>query len=271
MIDVGRYYKNKQIIFPKKEDLEPGEVFANISEKVVPGIRPLYMVSTRGRIFNKYSGKFMNPHIKNGNNYATIQLSTIYGFRNLTVHRLVLLTFLPNKNSDELYVNHKDGIKYNNRLSNLEWVTAKENTNHAISIGLMDPVHTSATIDDNTVIQICELLQENKYSNKEIADIVGNNVTVSMVGHIKNRECWTDISSNYNFYLSPKHLFTPEMVENICKYLSTHNKGELSNLDHYRNALKYYGYDSSDRYAKTVDKIVNANYYSDISSKYTFI
>jgi len=50
------------------------------------------------------------------------------------VHRMVLETFSPCENSDNLQVNHKDGNKENNNLNNLEWVTSQENIIHARDI-----------------------------------------------------------------------------------------------------------------------------------------
>lgn len=47
-----------------------------------------------------------------------------------TVHRLVAKTFIPNPNNKE-FVNHKDGNKNNNHVTNLEWVTAQENCRHS--------------------------------------------------------------------------------------------------------------------------------------------
>lgn len=54
--------------------------------------------------------------------------------KNMLVHRLVMLAFKPIKES--LQVNHIDGNKENNRIDNLEWVTAKENVKHAYRTGL---------------------------------------------------------------------------------------------------------------------------------------
>ena len=55
------------------------------------------------------------------------------------VHRLVAQTFPP-CDSPDLEVNHKDGDKTNNSVSNLEWCTRAENMDHALRAGLVDPV-----------------------------------------------------------------------------------------------------------------------------------
>lgn len=53
-----------------------------------------------------------------------------------SVHRLILENFKPVENMDKMQVNHIDGNKWNNKLSNLEWVTCSENNKHAHKIGL---------------------------------------------------------------------------------------------------------------------------------------
>lgn len=55
--------------------------------------------------------------------------------RTAKVHRLIALAFIPNP-YDLPQVNHKDGNKYNNSLSNLEWSSAKENVDHSYQLGL---------------------------------------------------------------------------------------------------------------------------------------
>jgi HNH endonuclease len=50
------------------------------------------------------------------------------------IHRLVAITFL--ENNGKTYVNHKDGIKTNNNVENLEYVTQSENVQHAYNTGL---------------------------------------------------------------------------------------------------------------------------------------
>lgn len=96
------------------------EMFKEIKEY------PLYSVSTKGRIIKNANKKVMKPS-KKPNGYMQINLFTCDGRRKKEyVHRLVALTFLPN---DEHLpeVNHIDGIRDNNVLENLEWVTRAEN------------------------------------------------------------------------------------------------------------------------------------------------
>ena len=87
---------------------------------------PLYSVSTEGRIMKNATHKIMTPS-KMRNGYMQINLFTSDGRRKKElVHRLVALTFIPNGESLPA-VNHIDRVRDNNCVSNLEWVTHKEN------------------------------------------------------------------------------------------------------------------------------------------------
>ena len=107
--------------------------------KDVVGFEDKYLVSNLGRVYSKITKKILkqNLHV---NGYFT--LATKIGGRNgkavcFKVHRLVATAFLPNIENKPL-VNHIDGVKTNNNVNNLEWCTAKENTDHAIRTGLLD-------------------------------------------------------------------------------------------------------------------------------------
>lgn len=87
---------------------------------------PQYSVSSEGRILNKSTGKILNPS-KKPNGYLHVNLFTGDGRRKKEyVHRLVAITFLPNE-SRLPEVNHIDGVRDNNVVGNLEWVSRAEN------------------------------------------------------------------------------------------------------------------------------------------------
>lgn len=94
---------------------------------------PNYMISNKGRIKSlnyKRTGqeKIMIPR-KSGNGHLKISLSTNGVKTDYLVHRLVAIHFLPNP--DNLpEVNHKDEVKTNNQVENLEWCDRKYNANY---------------------------------------------------------------------------------------------------------------------------------------------
>lgn len=73
--------------------------------------------------------------------YSRVTLYTETKPRYVYTHHLVLKTFNSTEDST-LWINHIDGDKRNNKLINLEWVTAKENSIHARDNGLMDYRHS---------------------------------------------------------------------------------------------------------------------------------
>lgn len=93
-------------------------------------------VSTIGNIRRK--GKVLKPHIRNG--YKAVCLYNYENKKQLTIniHRIVAKAFIPNPNNYPS-VNHKDGNKLNNTVENLEWVSALQNTDHAVKTGLSKP------------------------------------------------------------------------------------------------------------------------------------
>jgi hypothetical protein len=105
----------------------------------VPGYIGRYSAGSDGRVYahpnkSRSRGRWMKPRTdNNGYTYVTLFKDGIRKYPK--VHRVVLESFSGGR-VDPLQVNHKNGVKGDNRLSNLEWVTASENRKHAFRTGL---------------------------------------------------------------------------------------------------------------------------------------
>ena len=93
-----------------------------------------YEISDKGDVKSLRKNKILTPK-KNHDGYLRIQLWDHGKCRFVSIHRLVAEAFLENPNNLP-FVNHKNGIKNDNRVENLEWVTQKENIGHSWKTGL---------------------------------------------------------------------------------------------------------------------------------------
>lgn len=94
----------------------------------------LYEVSNIGNVRNIKTKRILKPG-KDKCNYLNVSLSKNSNSKTITIHRLVATTFMENEDKTK-QVNHRNGIKSDNRIENLEWVTASENLKHAYKNGL---------------------------------------------------------------------------------------------------------------------------------------
>lgn len=92
-----------------------------------------YEVSDKGNVRNKKTKRLIKPQIDKGG-YIRLTLWKGKIKKKQFVHRLVAITFIANQNEQRTKVNHKDGNKLNNAVSNLEWVTPKENLAHSRNV-----------------------------------------------------------------------------------------------------------------------------------------
>ena len=93
----------------------------------IPGF-PGYKISNYGYVISYKQKEPRRLAISNySNGYTFVTLSNRGTQRAYLLHRLVLMSFQPVENMENLQVNHKDFDRKNNRLDNLEWVTGQEN------------------------------------------------------------------------------------------------------------------------------------------------
>ena len=95
---------------------------------------PNYEVSNEGQVKKKSTGRILVA-TDDSHGYPAVTLIDDDGQHTKNVHRLVAETFIPNVEKKRT-VNHKDGNKRNNHISNLEWNTLSENVKHAYANGL---------------------------------------------------------------------------------------------------------------------------------------
>lgn len=253
-----------------KELILDGELFLEITSEHVPLIYDYYMISNFGRVYHKYLGKFLSPEF-NKAGYLQIMVSTYDKPKPIQIHRLMMIVFNYIPGCEFLDVNHKDGIKFHNVLSNLEWVSRKENIIHAYSLGLMKKgeENTKSKINNETAKQICELLVQ-KHTSKEIVNIIGGNVTTQIVDSIRKKESWYFISKDYNFYQRKQKMFSCDFVEHICRYFEAHPRLDQSINDYCRETLKYFEINCSEDLVDSLRKIYTRKNYRNISDKYIF-
>lgn len=131
---------------------------------------PNYYVSFCGSVVKISSfGKIKELKQKtDANGYKRIALYNNSGRKDFTVHRLVMLVF---KGPSSLQVNHKDLVRHNNHIDNLEYVTAKENIRHSFKNNPRDfnGNRNNMALLTKEAVEIIRDLSSKGVSNQELA------------------------------------------------------------------------------------------------------
>lgn len=274
---------NKNIckILDEIPDKLPYEIFLPITTDVVKGIKPGYYISNYSRVYSKISNKYKKIKISE-NGYPSFCVATIGNTTHknesvVSVHRVLMMTFMPVDNMGNLYVNHIDGIKTHSYLPNLEWTTSSENMIHAATHNLLHPSygenHVCAKITESECIHICDLLESMKYSIKEISKIT--NVPESIIQSIKSGKAWKHITKNYNFQTDhdrKSKLFSYDQLCKICEYFENYPySNEVSLQKYLKSSLEYIGFKNINQSAiNSIRKLYKKERWKYIYMKYKF-
>lgn len=109
------------------------EVNMNEVWRDIIGYEGLYQVSNLGKVRSLFRYKKVLKPLLVGAGYYQVQLSQKGNVKVKLLHRLVAIAFLDNPNNLPC-VNHKDGDKSNNTVTNLEWCTYSDNEKHSYSV-----------------------------------------------------------------------------------------------------------------------------------------
>jgi hypothetical protein len=175
--------------------------------RLIPGLDGVHEVSNLGnvrvlprminRIRNGKQQSFIKKGIEltkviEGCGYHQVLITTNTFKRNMKVHRLVALAFLENHENKKC-VNHINGVKTDNHVENLEWVTHSENIKHAHKTGLKKPPSLGKFGDQHhrskrvLTVKDCAIIEHGSYA--ECARYLKVDATSIRLAIIKNYRC----------------------------------------------------------------------------------
>jgi hypothetical protein len=152
-----------------------------------------YAVSDEGEVMSMdFAGSglpgILRPAVARG--YETVEMGR---GRRFSVHGLVAAAFIGPR-PDGMQINHKNGIKSDNRLANLEYVTQSENMKHAFATGLQSNLgerHSQAKLTEGKVMKIREMLSLG-FKQAEIGSFMM--VSPSAISRVKNGNRWSHVN-----------------------------------------------------------------------------
>ncbi len=270
----------------------PVEIFYKIDFLNIK--KDTYIISSYGRIFSLNTNKEMT-HSTNETLYRQIQLAMEDGYGNqfnrksFRIHRLVAMAFIVKTVEDIILgrdiVNHKNLIKNDNHVWNLEWVTEQENRLHALQNNaeyyynlphLFKPIQEQESqwgkgiakgdrngksrLTEEQVHFICQGL-ERGLSPKECCQMAGiewNEANSSLINNIKGGRRRQDIASQYNINTVARPQFDYGLIEPKIYELLNQGYSIKQIYEQIKNIIPYHeGEDDIKHYNRVRIKIGN--------------
>ena len=124
----------------------------------------------------RFKGRLLSMCLNRTNGYKRVYLTKDNTSFKFYVHVLVANHFIEKVNG-KIFINHKDGIKTNNTVDNLEWVTKSENAIHAVETGLNNPCkresNGNSKLKNKDIDDIIKLFKTGEYTQVAISKMYG--------------------------------------------------------------------------------------------------
>jgi len=176
----------------------------------IKGYEGLYKINRFGVVLSQYRGKCLKPFLANG--YYKLVLVKDKIQKKHYIHRLVAENFLVSNTTNNI-VNHIDGNRLNNDVSNLEWVTYKGNAQHALNVLETLAFGEQSYNTELTNNQVRKIFVDDRTDIEVSKDY---NVTRGVISDIKSGRRWGKITEDIihvRKYNSVK--FSDEIVDKI--------------------------------------------------------
>lgn len=206
-----------------------------------------YFISSNGKyVYDTLHNRFMKLYDRKG--YLACTLDRVH----YSIHRLVAYEYCFKNRNLTLQIDHKDGNKLNNDYTNLEWVTASENTRRAHASGLYNTRGENSSTNkypEEFIHDICKMFVSGM-TNIEIFKKITNKRTVdscnkddlslySLIFRLRKKQIWPDVVSKYIYDTNIRSLhntfpgksnskYTEDQIRKICKlYISGNSVNEI--------------------------------------------